>query len=239
MRQIVSSLPAAALMSWNRALVLAVVVAIHLLALKLAWPGLHQAPRHSHSGQAARPERSRTMVFLLAPSAPLAISPRQEKALTDARPAQPDRLSGQALPAPVRGDELSTAPVTATVTATATAAAAQALPPSVAASEETPKPTGAALNLTLSRESLKSLGPSAAAKSPLEGSVPLTVEQRVANAAAETGPWTEERIDMDHIRMRRGTTCVILSRPQIAKIDPFSDASKRVPWGASQPSECR
>lgn len=235
MRQIVSSLSAAALMPWSRALVLAVVVAIHLLALKLAWPGLHQAPRHSHSGQAAPPERSRTMVFLLAPSAPLAISPRQEKALTDARPAQPDRLSGQALPAPVRGDELSTAPVTATATATA----AQALPPSVAASEETPKPTGAALNLTLSRESLKSLGPSAAAKSPFEGSVPLTVERRIADAAAETGPWTEERIDIDHVRMRRGTTCVILSRPQIAKIDPFSDASKRVPWGASKPSECR
>jgi hypothetical protein len=237
MRQIVSSLAAAALVPWSRALVLAVVVAIHLLALTLAWPGLHQAPRHSHSGQAAPPERSRTMVFLLAPSAPLAISPRQEKALTDARPAQPDRLSGQALPAPVRGDELSTAPVTATATATATAA--QALPPSVAASEETPKPTGAALNLTLSRESLRSLGPSAAAKSPFEGSVPLTVERRIADAAAETGPWTEERIDIDHVRMRRGTTCVILSRPQIAKIDPFSDASKRVPWGASKPSECR
>ena len=233
MRQIVSLLAAAARMPWRRALVMAVVVAIHLLALKLAWPGLHQAPHQTHSSQAAHPERSRTMVFLLAPSAPIAISPRQEKAPTDARPAQPDRLSSRTLPAPVRGDALANAPVTATATAV------QVLPPSVAASEETPNPTGAALNLTLSRESLKSLGPSAAATSPFQGKVPLSAERRIADAAAETGPWTEERIDMDHVRLRRGTTCVILSRPQIAKIDPFSDASKRVPWGASQPSECR
>ncbi len=231
MRQLVLSLAATARVPWSRALVLALVVAIHLLALKLAWPGLHQAPHQRHSGQAARPERSRTMVFLLAPSAPLAISPRQEKALTDARPAQPDRLSGRTLPAPVRGDALANAPVTAT--------AAQAMPPSLAASEETPKPTVPALNLTLSRESLKSLVPSAAATSPFQGNVPLTVERRVVDAAAETGPWTEERIDIDHVRLRRGTTCVTLSRPQIAKIDPFSDASKRVPWGASKPSECR
>jgi len=231
MRQVVLSLAAAALMPWRRALVMAVVVAIHLLALKLAWPGLHQAPHQRHSSQAAHPERSRTTVFLLAPSAPLAINPRQEKALTDARPAQPDRLSSRTLPAPVRGDALANAPVTAT--------AVQVLPPSVAASEETPNPTGAALNLTLSRESLKSLGPSAAATSPFQGKVPISAERRIADAAAETGPWTEERIDVDHVRLRRGTTCVILSRPQIAKIDPFSDASKRVPWGASQPSECR
>jgi hypothetical protein len=235
MRQIVLSLAAAARMPWRRALALALVVAIHLLALKLAWPGLHQAPPHWHSSQAAHPERSRTTVFLLAPSAPLAINPRQENALTDARPAQPDRLSSRTLPAPVRGDELANAPVTATATATAV----QVLPPSVAASEETPKPTVPSLNLTLSRESLKSLGPSAAATSPFQGKVPLSAERRIADAAAETGPWTEERIDMDHVRLRRGTTCVILSRPQVAKIDPFSDASKRVPWGASQPSECR
>jgi hypothetical protein len=231
MRQIVLSLAAAARMPWRRALALALVVAIHLLALKLAWPGLHQAPPYWHSSQAAHPERSRTMVFLLAPSAPIAINPRQEKALTDARPAQPDRLSGRALPAPVRGDELTDASTTATPT--------QALPPLVAASEETPKPTVPALNLTLSRESLKSLVPSAAATSPFQGKVPISAERRIADAAAETGPWTEERIDMDHVRLRRGTTCVILSRPQVAKIDPFSDASKRVPWGASQPSECR
>jgi len=149
--------------------------------------------------------------------------------------AQPDRLSGRALPAPVRGDELAKALVTATATATAV----QVLPPSVAASEETPKPTVPSLNLTLSRESLKSLVPSAAATSPFQGKVPISAERRIADAAAETGPWTEERIDMDHVRLRRGTTCVILSRPQVAKIDPFSDASKRVPWGASQPSECR
>jgi hypothetical protein len=65
----------------------------------------------------------------------------------------------------------------------------------------------------------------------------MTVERQIAAAAAESGPWTEERIDNDHVRLRRGTTCVMMERPQAAIIDPFSDASRRMPWKASV-SQC-
>jgi hypothetical protein len=87
--------------------------------------------------------------------------------------------------------------------------------------------------LTLSREALKSLAAlGLAARSPFQGRLPATVERAIAEVAAETGPWTEERIDFDHIRLRRGTTCVMLSRPEIAKIDPFSDSIGRISWDA-------
>lgn len=96
------------------------------------------------------------------------------------------------------------------------------------------EPPPLALNLNLSRKALTTLAPpSAAALSPFHGRLPATVEQVIANAAAESGPWTEERLDNDHIRLRRGTTCVLLERPQAAALDPFSDAARRLPWRAS------
>jgi hypothetical protein len=91
-----------------------------------------------------------------------------------------------------------------------------------------------ALNLNLPRKALANTAPpSAAALSPFHGRLPATVEQIIASAAAESGPWTEERIDNDHIRLRRGNTCVLMERPEAAAIDPFSDAARRMPWRAS------
>jgi hypothetical protein len=103
---------------------------------------------------------------------------------------------------------------------------------------EVPKPMGSSLNLTLSREALKSLPPSLAASSPFHGRLPATMESKIAEVAAETGPWTEEVIDHDHVRYRRGTTCIISERPEIAKIDPFSNWARNVPWLTGRPSEC-
>lgn len=94
------------------------------------------------------------------------------------------------------------------------------------------------LNLTLSRQALAPLvAPSFADRSPFHGRLPPTVERQIAAATAESGPWTEERIDNDHVRLRRGTTCVMMERPEAAIIDPFSDASRRMPWRASV-SQC-
>lgn len=116
---------------------------------------------------------------------------------------------------------------------------AAATPSAETALAEVPKPLGPTLNLTLSRDALKSLAAlGLAARSPFQGRLPATAERQIAEAAAETGPWTEERIDIDHIRLRRGTTCVALSRPEIAKIDPFSDSIRRIPWFA-EVSQCR
>lgn len=101
-----------------------------------------------------------------------------------------------------------------------------------------PMAPASALNLSLSSKSLATLStPGFAAKSAFQGRLPATVERQVALAFAETGPWTEERIDNDHIRFRRGNTCVTMSRPQAAIIDPFSEASGRLPWRASV-SDC-
>jgi len=219
----------------SRALVLALVVAIHLLLLKIPWPALRQALPNQPSKQVAPPDRSQTIVFLLEPSQPLATKPQRADPQPEARPTHRDRAHDSAVSAPVYGNEVSNA---AAMAATASVAPTTS-PPAVAVSDDAPKPMGPSLNLTLSREALKSLAPGLAARSPFQGSLPATVERGISQAAAETGSWTEERVDIDRIRLRRGTTCVTLSRPQIAKIDPFSDSSQRLPWAASQPAECK
>ena len=128
----------------------------------------------------------------------------------------------------------STAPLTALPTDDASA-----MPSAALAATEVPKALGSALNLALSREAQKFLAtPGLAARSPFQGHFPSTVERQIAEAAAETGPWTEERIDSDHIRLRRGTTCVMLTRPRIVTIDPFTDSLRRIPWAADV-SQCR
>ena len=88
------------------------------------------------------------------------------------------------------------------------------------------------------RQALTTLAaPGFAAQSQFHGRLPPTVERQVAAAFAESGPWTEERLDNDHIRFRRGTTCVVAERPRAAQLDPFSEASNRMPWRFST-SKC-
>ena len=97
-----------------------------------------------------------------------------------------------------------------------------------------------ALNLNLSRKAITSVAPpSFAEQSPFRGRLPATVERQIAGAAAQTGPWVEERIDNDHIRFRRGSTCVTMERPRAAVIDPFSEAMARIPWRTSLPENCQ
>ena len=110
--------------------------------------------------------------------------------------------------------------------------------PAESTTVEAQTPAAPSLNLALLRQALAPLvAPSFADRSPFHGRLPMTVERQIAAAAAESGPWTEERIDNDHVRLRRGTTCVMMERPQAAVIDPFSDASRRMPWRASV-SQC-
>jgi len=98
----------------------------------------------------------------------------------------------------------STAPLTALPTDDASA-----MPSAALAATEVPKALGSALNLALSREAQKFLAtPGLAARSPFQGHFPATVERQIAEAGAETGPWTEERIDSDH----RGARCCDLNR---------------------------
>jgi len=107
-------------------------------------------------------------------------------------------------------------------------------PDTPGAAQDSAAPTAGALNLNLPRGALTgTVPPGPAALSPFHGRLPATVEQIIANAAAESGPWTQERIDDDHIRLRRGNTCVLLERPLAAALDPFSDAARRMPWRAN------
>ena len=113
------------------------------------------------------------------------------------------------------------------------------LPAEAVIPTDTPTPSGSALNLTLSRKDIASVTPrSFAEQSSFRGRLPKTVERQIANAAAESGPWIEERIDNDRIRMRRGNTCVMMERPRAASLDPMNEASARMPWRASQAGEC-
>jgi hypothetical protein len=218
-------------MRLNRALVGLGVVAAHMLLLSLLWTIAHQALPNRSNKQATRPDRSPSIVFLLEPNAPAAIKPRRDAPHPDAQRAQADPKRDTAVPTPVYGSEVSNA--------AALSNAASVPLTTGGASAEVPKQSGSSLNLTLSPEALKSLAaPGLASKSPFHGRLPATMESKIAEAAAETGPWTEEVIDHDHIRYRRGTTCITSERPEIAKIDPFSNWARNVPWLRGRPTEC-
>ena len=215
---------------WGRAIILFAVLGAHLLVMTLYWQFGVQTRQQGTSTQGARPQAAQTIVLLLEPQTPLATKPGRDAPQTHTRPTPHENVRSVPAPAAAFGSEVSNA--------AAMQSAAPASPPLARASAEAPAPAGTTLNLTLSRESLKALEPSWKAKSPFQGSQALTVERRIAEATGETGAWTEERIDADHIRLRRGTTCLIATRPQAAKIDPFSESSSRIPWGVV-PSECR
>ena len=96
------------------------------------------------------------------------------------------------------------------------------------------------LNLNLSPKALKiKPAPSAAAMSPFHAPLPKTVESQIALAFANSGPWVEERMDDDHIRMRRGDTCVTVTRSLAEGLDAFSDHARRIPWRTGTPYKCQ
>jgi len=225
-------------MRFNRTLIVVGVVAGHVLLLNWLWTVVHQ-PQPGRLNrtidQVARPHRAPTVVYLLAPLAPAAMERRPEQAHQVARSSRTGpkhhRVVPVPVPVPVQGDDRTNA---------AALSNAALLPHAIGdSSAEVSKQVGSGLNLTLSREALKSLTPGLAASSPFQGRLPVTIEGKIAEAAAATGPWTEERLDNDRIRFRRGTTCVTFSRPEITKIDPFSESINRQPWNAAHPSECR
>ena len=123
----------------------------------------------------------------------------------------------------------------------AAAAAAAAMPPPSTDSAAVPAVVApqAGLNLSLPRSAAapwRQRNPAVDAQ--IGGRAPDTVESRIAAAAANTGPWVQERIGNDRILMRRGDTCFNLDRPRAAQLFPFDQSSQRLPWMASQPFRC-
>ena len=221
-------------MSLQRGLIVVGVLAGHILLLGWFWTVAHQAlpnrQTRPNDDQVVRPNHAPTIVYLLESPAPAAIQLRRDQAQQTIRPMRADAKRDSAVSVAVQGDERSNA-------AALSNAALQPLSTGEAPAE-VPKPVDSSLNLTLSREALKSLPPSLAASSSFRGRSPVTVESKIAEAAAETGPWTQERLDNDHIRFRRGTTCITYERPEIAKIDPFSNSIRNLPGATPGPSEC-
>lgn len=96
------------------------------------------------------------------------------------------------------------------------------------------------LNLTLSSTSIRSLSRlSYAEQATFRGRLPDTVERQVANAFAESGDWIEERLDYNHIRYRRGNSCIDTARPELARMDPTDPVYASLPWLSSNPYHCR
>jgi hypothetical protein len=94
-----------------------------------------------------------------------------------------------------------------------------------------PEVAPAPLNLTLPRGTS---GPwrrqSPALEDARSNTARATFESRIGAALAGNGKWTEERIDLDHIRFRRGNTCVTLQRSRAAQINPMARNAGDLPW---------
>jgi len=193
-----------------------VVVGVHLMGL-LAWWTMGSAMRAYPSPVLA------PSVAVWLPALP-ALSTEYAKRLRAEPTPPPDRLRRADTTQHSRAAGLALPAENSSVAAPSAESASAEVQPS-------PAP---ALNLTLSRQALATLAaPSFADRSPFHGRLPMTVERQIAAAAAESGPWTEERIDNDHFRLRRGTTCVMMERPRAAILDPFNEAAQRLPWRAS------
>jgi hypothetical protein len=180
------------------------VVALHAAALLALW--LHRPPRLDTPG-----DRRFTTVRLIQPQR--RTPPPNERPPATAAP----RLPSPAIRPPAISPDtvLSDEPPTAPAVAPTPAAELQPAP------AEPPRTT---LRLTLPPGYAAS---TAAARNPAlsdprSNSVKPTLESRIANAAAVTGEWVEERTSDGRTRRRRGDTCVETQESRIASIDRFN-----------------
>lgn len=72
---------------------------------------------------------------------------------------------------------------------------------------------------------------------PRANTARASFESRLATALAGGG-WVEARLDPDHIRFRRGDTCVTVERSRNDALDPFNRSTFVRPWIAGPPDKC-
>jgi hypothetical protein len=94
-----------------------------------------------------------------------------------------------------------------------------------------PAPASAPLNLALPRGASAPWRQRSGALDDARSNTPrATLESRLAGAMGGNGEWVEERVDLDHVRFRRGNTCVNLQRSRAAQIDPMARNAGSLPW---------
>ena len=188
----------------------AAVLGLHVLAVVAWWsvappmPGLHKV--------ATLP-----LVTLWLPE--LSLPARSPHTATERRnkPEQPSAPTNHRATAPHPTDNPATPP---TAVAPATIA------------EDPPAPP--VLNLALPpKDSGRHRPPRFSEQAEFQGRKPETKEETFAQALGDTGPWIEERIDNDHIRFRRGNTCIMMERSATERLMPMDEGSRRVPWKAN------
>ncbi|MBV8034719.1 hypothetical protein [Roseateles sp.] len=192
------------------------VAALHLGLLALLW--LHRPPPLEHPG-----ELRLTTVRLV---------PLQQRPPPPAPPA----ATTPRLPAP----ELSL-PAPPAFSSDSPSPAAASPAPAAAADGSAAEPPRTTLRLTLPPGYAASAGVrSAALNDPRSNTVRRTLEGQIANAAALTGDWVEERTSDNRIRRRRGDTCVETEESRIATIDRFNEnVAPRATKMTGQPYKCQ
>jgi len=203
----------------HRWLARGLVVALHAAVLLALWQ--HRPPRLDAPG-----ERRVTTVRLIEPRRPPPPPREQPKAPATARLPLPARPPAAAVPDTPRPDD---APPVATAPAAA--------PTPEHAATEPPRMT---LRLTLPPGYAASASVrSAALNDPRSNTRRQTFEDRIANAAAVTGDWVEERAGDGRMRRRRGDTCVETEESRIAMIDRFNEnVAPRAAKMTGKPYKC-
>lgn len=195
----------------------AVVVALHAALLAALW--LHRPARLGDVGA-----RQATTVQLILPRRQ-APPPEAVREPSPARAPAPTVIEPQpfSIEVPAAPDERP--PTTAAPTPAPTTPA------------EPPRTT---LRLTLPPGAAASSSVrSAALNDPRSNTRRQTFEDRIANAAAVTGDWVEERTGDGRMRRRRGDTCVETEESRIAMIDRFNEnVAPRAARMTGKPYKC-
>jgi len=202
----------------HRWLARALVAGLHLALFAALW--LHRPPALDEHR-----ERRLTTVRLITPTPRMPPPPPTSARVEPPRPAEPRLVSPPSLTVePQVPVEAAPAPVS---------------PPIAAPQPEPPRTT---LRLTLPPGYAAS---SAAARNPAlsdprSNTARPTFEDRIADAAAQTGDWTVERITDHRTLMRRGDTCVEVLRSRIDDMDPFNgNVAPRTVKMLGKPYKCK
>ncbi|MFT7721801.1 MAG: hypothetical protein QM788_03070 [Roseateles sp.] len=195
------------------------VTALHLGLFAVLW--LHRPPPPHDEPGGRRLTTVRLVPAQRSPSPPAPAPAPAPRAIATPHLPAPDRPA----PAPLPGFRAE--------------AAASPEPTAPADATEPPRTT---LLLTLPPGHAAS---SAATRNPALGdprsnTARRTLESRIADAAGNTGAWTEERTSDHRTVMRHGDTCVEVFRSRIADMDPFNgNVAPRTAGMMGKPYKCK